>query len=350
MNKKFFVFLSLGALLLVGAGCLAENQNGNTNANANANVAPEPAKTTISFLVSTGDKLKYCNGADMASEEFGKTITKTLTKDVPLADLSGDELIKQSIIAASGKESLTNIVDQGNDFLKIAGDTAYLAPIDGWAGVSIFLCAWKPLVEVNLLNFSEIKKVVWVEDQQKWQELMPTLGEAEAKTIAEKSCIKGGEALGGGTYNENTKTWWFDANLNATREGCNPACVVSEETKKAEINWRCTGLIPPTDGQEGVEGTVLQGPTCPVERIPPDPNCADKPYIGATVTAKNVSGDEYTGKTGADGKFRVVVPAGSYTVTVAPINILPRCEEKQDVAVEAGKFTNLEISCDTGIR
>jgi hypothetical protein len=169
MNKKLFVFLSLGALLLVGAGCLAENQNGNTN--ANANVSPEPAKTTISFLVSTGDKLKYCNGADMASEEFGKTITKTLTKDVPLADLSRNESIKQSIVAASEEESLTNIVDQGNDFLKIAGDTAYLAPIDGWAGVSIFLCAWKPLVEVNLLNFSEIKKVVWVEDQQKWQEL-----------------------------------------------------------------------------------------------------------------------------------------------------------------------------------
>ncbi|HCC22135.1 hypothetical protein A2480_00820 [Candidatus Uhrbacteria bacterium RIFOXYC2_FULL_47_19] len=66
--------------------------------------------------------------------------------------------------------------------------------------------------------------------------------EAEAKTIAEKSCIKGGEALGPGTYNENFKTWWFDANLNATRPGCNPACVVSEETKTAEINWRCTGL------------------------------------------------------------------------------------------------------------
>jgi hypothetical protein len=76
-------------------------------------------------------------------------------------------------------------------------------------------------------------------------ELMPTLAESEAKTIAEKSCIKGGEALGGGTYNENTRTWWFDANLNATREGCNPACVVDEETKKAEINWRCTGLVVP---------------------------------------------------------------------------------------------------------
>ena len=70
------------------------------------------------------------------------------------------------------------------------------------------------------------------------------LTEAEAKIIAEKTCIKGGESLDPGYYNENTKTWWFDANLNVTREGCNPACVVSEETKTAEINWRCTGLTP----------------------------------------------------------------------------------------------------------
>lgn len=71
------------------------------------------------------------------------------------------------------------------------------------------------------------------------------LPENEARIIAEASCIKGGAALsGGGTYNPNSKTWWFDANLNATWEGCHPACVVSEETKTAEINWRCTGLVP----------------------------------------------------------------------------------------------------------
>jgi len=77
------------------------------------------------------------------------------------------------------------------------------------------------------------------------KEVTLKISEAEARAIAEKTCIKGGEALGAGTYNENSRTWWFDANLNATREGCNPACVVSEETKQAEINWRCTGLIVP---------------------------------------------------------------------------------------------------------
>jgi hypothetical protein len=80
-----------------------------------------------------------------------------------------------------------------------------------------------------------------------------SLTEKEARTIAEKSCIKGGEALSTGSYNPNTKTWWFDANLNATREGCNPACVVNGETKTAEINWRCTGLREPDPNKCGIE-------------------------------------------------------------------------------------------------
>lgn len=71
------------------------------------------------------------------------------------------------------------------------------------------------------------------------------LSEFEARRIAEATCIKGGEALAAGVYNSNSKTWWFDANLNATREGCSPACVVDEGTRTAEVNWRCTGLVVP---------------------------------------------------------------------------------------------------------
>jgi len=42
--------------------------------------------------------------------------------------------------------------------------------------------------------------------------------------------------------NEITGTWWI--NLDIEKEGCNPACVINVETGTAEINWRCTGLIP----------------------------------------------------------------------------------------------------------
>jgi hypothetical protein len=69
------------------------------------------------------------------------------------------------------------------------------------------------------------------------------LSENEARAIAENSCVKGGESLSGGVHDEIAKTWRFDANLNYAPSGCNPACAVSEETKTAKIDWRCTGLI-----------------------------------------------------------------------------------------------------------
>ena len=79
-------------------------------------------------------------------------------------------------------------------------------------------------------------------EEEKRTQTIGTLTELEARTIAEQTCIKGGGAVSNPSYNSVTKTWWYDANLNATREGCNPACVVSEISKTAEINWRCTGL------------------------------------------------------------------------------------------------------------
>lgn len=76
--------------------------------------------------------------------------------------------------------------------------------------------------------------------------------EAEAKLIAEKTCIKGGEALGTGAYNDASKTWVFDANLNATREGCSSICVVSEISKTAGLNWNCTGALESDNEATGV--------------------------------------------------------------------------------------------------
>jgi len=63
---------------------------------------------------------------------------------------------------------------------------------------------------------------------------------SDAKSIAKKS--ECGDRLKE-TYvcNDYTGTYWID--LDIEEEGCNPACVVNVETREAEINWRCTGLI-----------------------------------------------------------------------------------------------------------
>lgn len=66
--------------------------------------------------------------------------------------------------------------------------------------------------------------------------------ENEAEAIALKYCIKGGEVLGVGLYDIDSRAWLFNANLNATREDCKPICVVSEETRLGEIKWQCNKL------------------------------------------------------------------------------------------------------------
>lgn len=66
-----------------------------------------------------------------------------------------------------------------------------------------------------------------------------TLTEYEARTIAEGSCIKGGEALKVGFFDETIEKWMFVANLNATREKCIAVCAVNAKTKQAAIEWSC---------------------------------------------------------------------------------------------------------------
>jgi len=67
----------------------------------------------------------------------------------------------------------------------------------------------------------------------------------EAKEIAENStCKDEGNLTNEYHYNEITKTWWFNTDIK--KSGCSPACVVKDDTKTAEINWMCTGLLIPT--------------------------------------------------------------------------------------------------------
>jgi hypothetical protein len=66
----------------------------------------------------------------------------------------------------------------------------------------------------------------------------------EAIAIAQNSdCVKEGALTDTYVYNANTRTWWIDLDPYSEHEGCNPACVVYEDRKTAEINWRCTGLL-----------------------------------------------------------------------------------------------------------
>lgn len=70
-----------------------------------------------------------------------------------------------------------------------------------------------------------------------------SMGFADALAIAEaSSCAAEGELENVYQCNSVTGTWWIE--LNAEAPGCNPACVIDVNTGAAEVNWRCTGLLP----------------------------------------------------------------------------------------------------------
>jgi hypothetical protein len=105
-------------------------------------------------------------------------------------------------------------------------------------------------------------------------------------------------------------------------------------------------------GATGVQGKVTAGPTCPVERNPPDPACAERPVAGAVLVFMNTSGEEVARATSAaDGAFSVELAPGSYTLTAQPVEGLMGTPAPMDVKVVAGQpMTELQVSYDTGIR
>ena len=113
-------------------------------------------KTVI--LVSNEDTTKFCDGANMDSAGYAKTITIQKSILLQLADTSSATLAKAVAVQATSGQCQRALSQL--DF-KVTDGTVSIPPLDGWAGVSIALCSCKPQVEVNLLRLPGIKKVVW---------------------------------------------------------------------------------------------------------------------------------------------------------------------------------------------
>ncbi len=113
------------------------------------------------------------------------------------------------------------------------------------------------------------------------------------------------------------------------------------------------GCVLPGDaaGTSGIHGQALIGPSCPVEKNPPDPNCADKPYTG---TLAVVSADESRVikefESEENGTFRVPVPPGVYWIRHAGSSTPPTCSTNETIAVSPGNYSWVFVQCDSGIR
>ena len=105
----------------------------------------------------------------------------------------------------------------------------------------------------------------------------------------------------------------------------------------------------PAKGDSGVRGIVLIGPTCPVERMPPDPNCPDKPYA-ATFSIDTMAGAHVaTVASGVDCSFAIHLRPGAYVIRLQSNAMMPRMAP-HEFSVAAHTQTQLRLNLDSGMR
>jgi carboxypeptidase family protein len=111
-----------------------------------------------------------------------------------------------------------------------------------------------------------------------------------------------------------------------------------------------SGAASADDGT-GIAGRATAGPTCPVEKTPPDPACVPRPVVGAVVIVRDASGGEVAKvTTDAAGAFQVSVPAGAYVLEPQPAAGLMGTPASQPVTVRDGSVAKVDLVYDTGIR
>jgi hypothetical protein len=105
---------------------------------------------------------------------------------------------------------------------------------------------------------------------------------------------------------------------------------------------------PGESSDSGITGTVLIGPTCPVETE--DEPCPDKP-IEAEIRVLRDDEVVTTVRSGADGRFRVVLDPGDYVLeAVEPNPGSPPSARPLPVTVPEGAFVDVDVLLDSGIR
>lgn len=97
----------------------------------------------------------------------------------------------------------------------------------------------------------------------------------------------------------------------------------------------------------GIEGKVVIGPMCPVVQIGEE--CPDQPYQ-AVLTVNSPKGERIVQvQTDEEGGFRIPLQPGEYILHPESPNSMPFAAE-QSVIVEEGRFTQVIVNYDSGIR
>jgi len=103
----------------------------------------------------------------------------------------------------------------------------------------------------------------------------------------------------------------------------------------------------PSQAEGGLEGQSLIVPLCPT--VQNGQTCPDQPYQ-AMLTVNNTTGTRITQvQTDTQGRFKIPLAPGTYALHPESPNLLPHAND-QTFTVEAGRFTQVTVEYDSGIR
>lgn len=134
-----------------------------------------------------------------------------------------------------------------------------------------------------------------------------------------------------------------------------PSSTRVPDSSSSAVAATATPVSTNTSGDSGIDGVVLAGPTCPVERVG-DP-CPDRPIATTIGVFADTSETDIVAQTsaGQDGRFHHPLAPGVCTLRGACVTGLSICSPypriiPQTVTVTAGGYTSVTVHADTGIR
>jgi hypothetical protein len=138
----------------------------------------------------------------------------------------------------------------------------------------------------------------------------------------------------------NQHTWNYSVSYDGT------VSLVSEQGDAFEGSVDLGTADPAT-----VHVVLVAGPVCPVERNPPDPNCAPRPVANVPVVLRDPAGNEVaSGTADANGVATFTVPGGAYYVEPGPVGGMMQDPSPTAFAVPGGADFKVTLEYDTGIR
>ena len=186
----------------------------------------------FTYLTSSAETTAYCDGSTMDSAGYRASLTVQNTGTIPNSTPTTEEIIRATVDAAT--TGMCHTVMSQTTITEKDG-VVTIAPIDGWAGVSITMCSCRPQVEVNILQIPGMKKVIWSDGGSVDAHTNIIILESPVPNATVTSPLQiAGEARG---------SWFFEGSFPVKLLD-SQGNVVGQGIAQAQGDWMTTDFVP----------------------------------------------------------------------------------------------------------